>query len=310
MFVQSVGGYICCCCGVPLFIMLTGYLNINKKISRQYFYGGFRVLISYLFFSIITVLFRELYMHQHESIITWIHEILKFSAIPYAWYIEMWIGLFLLTPFLNKLYHGIESRRHKKLLIVILSIITFLPFLINRYGLHIIPGYWSNIYPLAFFYIGAYIREYNPIIRKPILIAIIMILAMINGTVTAIVGNGGNIIQIAGDSYGLLGAICSVAMFLSLYNLRSQSPALAKIASAISIASLDMYLCCFIMDQLVYPWFKERFFTDQSQFGAWFFVIIPILVAGAFIIAYCKDMLFKGVTATFRRLRPSEAATA
>lgn len=30
--------------GVPLFIMLTGYLNCNKTVSRQYYKGGIKAL--------------------------------------------------------------------------------------------------------------------------------------------------------------------------------------------------------------------------------------------------------------------------
>ena len=100
MFIQLIF-FIIFISGVPLFILLTGYLNRNKTVSKDYYKSCIRVLVAYLFFSIVTILFRKYYLHEDMSWIKWGLKILDFSAIPYGWYIEMWIGLFLLTPFLN-----------------------------------------------------------------------------------------------------------------------------------------------------------------------------------------------------------------
>ena len=64
----------------------------------------------------------------------------------------------------------------------------------------------------------------------------------------------------------------------------------------VSVLSLDMYLCCYMMDRLVYPYFLEHYFVDQSQFGIYFFVIVPILFAGSFAIAWVKDTVCKRVS--------------
>ena len=82
--------------GVPLFLLLTGYLNANKTVSKRYYKGCIRVLASYFLFSLLTILFRKYYLQEDLTWAKWILKIFDFSAIPYAWYIEMWIGLFLL----------------------------------------------------------------------------------------------------------------------------------------------------------------------------------------------------------------------
>lgn len=112
---------------VPLFIIATGYLNSNKTISKNYFLKINKVLISYLLFSVLTLLFRNLYLSQDISFSDGARMILAFNAIPYGWYIEMWIGLYLLTPFLNILYHGIASNRHKEIGLIIIYFCTALP---------------------------------------------------------------------------------------------------------------------------------------------------------------------------------------
>lgn len=54
--------------GVPLFIMLTGYLNTNKVSEKKYYRGIWKVLIAYVFFSILTLVFRKYYLHEDLSL--------------------------------------------------------------------------------------------------------------------------------------------------------------------------------------------------------------------------------------------------
>ena len=148
-----------CLTAVPLFVILTGYLNINKQCSWKYYKNIKKVLFSYILFSIITILFRKYYLNETLSWVEWGLKILDFSAIPYGWYIEMWIGLYLLTPFLNILYNNIEGQRNKQLLIIILFVTTTFPHWLNRNEMHLFPGYWQKCWPLIFYFAGAYIQH-------------------------------------------------------------------------------------------------------------------------------------------------------
>lgn len=279
--------------GVPLFLLLTGYLNSNKIVSKRYYKGCVRVLVAYLFFSIITILFRKYYLHEDLSWLKWILKIFDFSAIPYAWYIEMWIGLFLLTPFLNMMYKAIPSQRQKQILILTLYVMTALPDLFNRYGLHLAPGFWASCYPLTFFFAGSYIHEYRPRVDSWKLWLIMLLLCMINPVFNVLFVHNHTLIQIAGGPWGVFGTVVAIAFFLLFYQTDFKSPVLRKSLTKISLLSLDMYLCCYIFDALVYPYFMERYFVNQSQFGIYFFIIVPILFAGSFVLAWAKDILFR-----------------
>lgn len=167
MFLQGFVYLLFNATGVPLFIMMTGYLNANKvSCDKKYYKGMLRVIVSYILFSVVTVLFRKYYLEEEYTLRKAIDNILRFSAIPYGWYIEMWIGLYLLTPFLNILYKAIPTKRQKQILLVTLFTLTALPDLFNRYGFHIVPGFWQKMFPLTFFFIGSYIREYQLRINK------------------------------------------------------------------------------------------------------------------------------------------------
>ena len=104
MLAQGICQYFFTSIGVPLFLMLTGYLNCHKKLERSYYPRIFRILLDYVVISIVTYLVLE--FHGGYSIRNLIKGIFSFHTINYAWYIEMYIGLFLLIPFLNILWTG------------------------------------------------------------------------------------------------------------------------------------------------------------------------------------------------------------
>ena len=95
--------------------------------------------------------------------------ILDFSADSYAWYIEMYIGLFLIIPFLNILWNNLNDVGRKWLIITLLGL-TALPSLLNCWDLlslgdktrvysAIVPDYWETLYPITYYFLGAYLKE-------------------------------------------------------------------------------------------------------------------------------------------------------
>ena len=287
--------------GVPLFYMLTGYLNINKTVSKKYYKGMIRVLVSYLIFSLITIVFRKCYLHEDASWGGLLQLILNYEAIPYAWFIEMWIGLALLTPFLNYLYKAIPTMREKIIGILILFALAALPDLLNRYGMYVVPGYWSDAcFPLMFFFMGAFIREYQPVINWKV--GLLFIFAMINITplfnVMAFHGTH-DVVDITGGSRGVFSTWVTVTIFLLLYRkdirIKPLLP-LRRFITHCSMVSYEMYLCCWMFDQLYYPWFKQRFFESQAQFLPWFLVIVPLVFLSSYAAASVYNVTRRVIT--------------
>lgn len=302
MFVQSMMNAVFSV-GVPLFMMLTGYLNINKTPTKKYYKGMVRVLVAYLFFSIVTIAFRIYYLGEELSIVQWVLKILNYSAIPYAWYIEMWIGLALLTPFLNYLWHAIPTKKEKGLLIASLFVMTSLPDLCNRYGMYLFPGYFAQAaYPLMFYFMGCFIREYQPVIKAWIGWGVVFAMALVTPLANLLIFRGGyDVVQIAGGPGGVFYTWIAVAIFLMLYRKDIQVACIKRWVTHCSMVSLEMYLCCYMFDQLYYPWFKEHFFVSQAQFLAWFFVIVPLCFLSSYAVAAGYNAVYRVVTKTFKR---------
>jgi len=291
LFIQAMGKTLFMV-NVPLFLLLTGYLNLNKAVTRKYYRGLAAVLSSYLFISVVTIVFRERFMGEHISAMRWLLKITDFSAIGYAWYIEMWIGLFLLTPFLNVLWKNIATRRHRHILMATLYLLCAFPDMFNRYGVHLVPGYWEAVYPCAFYFIGAYIREYQPSVKWRILVGFIVGCCLINPVFNALFVSNHTLIQIAGDGNGIVGMPLATAVFLLVYKKNFNCSWVKGALASISKVSLDMYLASFMFDIMVYAYLKGHCYVSQSQFGLWFFVAVPSVFALSYVFAQCKRSVF------------------
>ena len=282
---------------VPLFLMLTGYLNINKEVNRKYYRNGIRVIISYLVISIITILFRKYYLGEDLSWFMWVRKILDFSAIPYAWYIEMWIGLFLLTPFLNILWKNIGTRRHKHILLLTLYLLTALPDLFNRYGFTLAPAYWEFTYHVAFFFMGAYIREYNPVIPLKWLVAAIVGICLVNPTINIILFHHRPMLHLIGDSNGLFGMPLAALFFLLTCKLDFSNNCVRATLAKISVLSLDMYLFSWIFDQVIYP-VAAPYMPDMHSLSIliYYIKVISAIFILSFCSAYIKELVSDGIS--------------
>ena len=280
--------------GVPLFIMLTGYLNSGKEVSTRYYKSSIRVLASYLIFSVITILFRKYYLGDVDSWGYWVHQVLSYSAIPYGWYIEMWIGLFLLTPFLNILYRNIPTQEQKLLLQGILFLMTSVPDLTNRYGMHLTPDFWATCYPLFFYFAGSFIREYQPRVSKIWGGVAILGFCLINPLFNLLFVKDHSMIHITGGPWGVFGTAIAVLFFLMCYQWNTEAAGIRKILVSISKLSLDMYLCCYIFDALLYPIFQNWLrWNTAREAGIYFPIIVPALFLCSYTIAWLKKKIFR-----------------
>lgn len=92
----------------------------------KYFAGIWKILRIYLISSIFCILLKIFYLKGVVTLRGILGSILNFSANPYAWYVNMYIGLFLITPVLNVLWGGLKIEGKKSLLHVCIFQLFFL----------------------------------------------------------------------------------------------------------------------------------------------------------------------------------------
>lgn len=276
--------------GVPLFVAITGYLNANKTISKQYYRNILKVLIPYLLISIIFIFAKKYLFGETITIRNAVGDILRFNAIPYGWYIEMWIGLYLLAPFFNTLFNNIQSKRNAIILLITLALLTILPTATNRFGFHLLPGFWTSLWPLLCYYIGAYIRKYQPTVKSAHLIAFIIICCSIEPLLNIVLFPGHDYVFVIGSSLLLYPVMA--AFLILLYKADVKNKPLKAILAKTSDLTLYTYLICALFDMLLYPVFLKHY-ESQQQFGLYFLIIVPILFALSSLASLIFDCLIK-----------------
>ena len=167
---------------VGLFIMMTGFLQTKKTVSVKYYTGVIRTLVLYVMCSAVCMTYKVIEYDYPLTFKEWSTRILGFTASDYAWYMEMYLGLFLMIPFLNAAYHGMKTHKRKLVLICSMLFITALPGVLNTFNLttpgwwsdpasstsytKLIPGWWTGMYPLTYYFIGCYLKEFPLRIKK------------------------------------------------------------------------------------------------------------------------------------------------
>lgn len=98
---------------VPLFMILSGFLLCNKTLKKGYYSGIRKTIIVYILVAIACIIYKSCNGSYTLTPLTFFTGIFDFSGANYSWYIEMYIGLFLIIPFLNIIYKNLDSRKQK-----------------------------------------------------------------------------------------------------------------------------------------------------------------------------------------------------
>lgn len=300
---------------VPLFLMLTGYLMNKKELTLSYYKGMKKTYCIYVLICICCLLFRIFYEHENIGIRKMILSILDFSADSYAWYIEMYIGLFLLIPFLNILWNNMEDKAKKWLLITFL-ILTTLPSLLNcwefllpgdetrDYNL-LFPDYWQSLYPFTYYFIGAYLKEGKREVRLLRESVILVGLTVLFGIFNYYRSYNDTFEWIAANNYqGIQVVIISVLLFriLSAVPLKNCPNIAKKGIQLISELSLGIYLASYISDRLIYPILTEHV-TEMVRRMDYFPVMIISSFGIALIISFFVNKIYHILEIIFNCIR-------
>ena len=166
--------FVVCKIGVPLFIMTTGFLLLEKKSSfsnmGKKIYRIFVPLILlsiFSYFSINGILI--------EQIKIFIIELLKNPLLVQFWYLYMLIGLYLVTPFLQKMVKNFDLKDYKYFIVIILIIPSFLPIVSSYFNLNFSFYFTIALFPICVgYYIAGLYLSKLPLNKKYRNIAIIL----------------------------------------------------------------------------------------------------------------------------------------
>lgn len=276
---------------VPLFIITTGYLMKNKTLSKKYYLGVLRVLIIYLLDAFIYLGYNTIYNGESFSIRHIIKNILNFD-IGYSWYIKMYLGLFLLIPFINLIYNNLKNKKQKQVLILTMLVLTSFQGIFNiKYNL--IPDWWISIYPLTYYFIGCYLKEYKINLNKYLNILLFFIVLIISSIINLYFSKGNYFVWgIYNDWGSIFNVLTSVLVFIFVINLNLNkiNSKVSRIISKISELSLGMYLTSSVVDDFLYfNYFKDiDFFSFKG-----YFKIVPLVLILSISLSIIINIIYK-----------------
>lgn len=310
MLVMCAMRVVCSCC-VPIFIVLSGYLLCHKKLERKYYRGLSKTLITYVLAGCVSILYRAVYLHKEYTLKLAVLSLLNYSSSPYAWYIEMYIGLFLLIPFLNLLYKNLKDRKQKQLLLLTMAFLTMLPTLFNAFNLiysdwwadpnsidtttKVLPQWWTGMYPVTYYFTGCYLREYGLKMKSRTLL-LLLGLTVLGCTLFSFWRSFG--VGFKNGSYNNWYGFQSYAVTVLLFTLLSRIKG-EKIPTAVKFClwkvsdlCLCMYLVSYIFDTFFYEKLKAALpvVTDSI---VWFPVLVPCVFLCSLVLAACIQVLEK-----------------
>lgn len=308
---------------VPLFIILTGYLMSSKFLCKKYYTGISKTLFVYLGASVFCILYKNTVFPGTYNVRNSILSILDFSAANYSWYIEMYLGLFLLIPFLNLIYNGLKTKRQKQLLIFTFLLLTSFPLITNIFHIlimepinpeiyqKILPLYWISVYPLTYYYIGCYLKEYGFPISRGKNILLILTVVLIFGSYNFIRCKGGPFEWGLWQEYGsIFNVITAVLVFGLLLNIKCPS-AIQKPLKVISDLSLGAYLLSYIFDKKFYPILIEKVPEMQNRLEYYIIIVFAVFICSLLLSAVINILYFavhnlriKCSRAIFRKATP------
>lgn len=256
-----------------MFMLLTGYLKSTKPFDRSYFRGLLTVLTGYLLTWIISCPVRYFLLGEADGPFLWINRLFTFEG--YAWYIEMYIGLILVSPVINLALSQCTQPKQLFWLCGTMAVLTALPTLTP---LHLLPDYWTDLYPLTYYVLGAVIRRMN--LRLPCRIGLLGagLTAAVMGLLSSITANGQTFLDgfVQGGNGGCLTTVMVTLLFLGVYRL-PVGPRLQKVLNWLSGGVFEGYLLSRLLDVWVYK--QVPFWHSPESYGLIFLcVTLPVFM--------------------------------
>lgn len=144
---------------VNSFVLITGYFQSKTEFKWKKFLSLVGIIIGYNIIVNLVLYGFNLYDFSNISIIK--------TIIPFFshWFIRVYLFLYLLSPFINRLIDHLTRKEYKSLLLILFIIFSVVPTLT---GTELIFNTGYQLPNFIFLYlVGAYIREYD--IKKEVL---------------------------------------------------------------------------------------------------------------------------------------------
>lgn len=213
-----------------------------------------------------------------------------------AEYLNMYLGIFLLSPFLNIIWNNLETYANRTFLVLILVLISSLCTVTKNYT----TSYWQSIFPIMYYFIGCHLGTYTihgEKYKKTLLLFMIALLQAVRiffeckGEIFNWGTFGGYCC-----SYNALPTVMMVYLLFSISeDIEIKSVKIKNLLQNISRVSLEIFLVALMFgDNIVHVIFAGKITSTRGYF-VWVIPYTIIDVALSFVIARVVAFVVKNI---------------
>lgn len=296
---------------VPLFLMLTGYLNYKKEASKKYFVSVLKTYLLFLLYSFIVIAFRILYQGETMTLFGILKVLANYTAQDRNWYMNMYFGLVIIIPFLNSAWKT-YGKKQKIIIISVLYLITsissYVQFLSRElldFEIIIISSYWGGLYYIVYYFIGAFISEYKVKINKRIVFGLLSLVLILQSFLYYVLGHGATYNEVIINKffwyYNPIVYIEATLFFLLFYDATIKNKAVRTVISEISLSAFGMYLFSVITDTICIKYFSQMLGNKP------YLIVVAMMWTSSFVLSFISaSIIRKTIDAFLRRKKKLE----
>lgn len=157
---------------VPVFLMISGVLLLNKQESLPVFFSKrfARVLPPLLFWSLFYMAWNTIQGEHYGTLYDWVKKLASGPVVFHLWYLYAILGIYLFVPFLRSIWLA-ASPSEKKLFLALWMLASAWPVIRSVFGIDLdLPETYalgSFVGLIGYLFLGAYVFEvYQNIFSK------------------------------------------------------------------------------------------------------------------------------------------------
>lgn len=224
--------------GVDIFVILTGYFSVGKKISLSKMKSQCFQIWTYSI--IITALMMAIGEIQFNAkLVVW--ALLPISTSQY-WFATCYILLLLISPCLQICIENLGKKQYQKILIIMGVLWSLIPTLINT-----APGYSNFVWFIYVYMLAAYFRKYGLVWISKIRIwhgVFVLLMICVSAISVYYIGDTipllkDNAIYLFAEMNKLPAILCALLLF---FGFRNWDVKQSKVINIIASCTLGVYL--------------------------------------------------------------------
>ncbi len=293
---------------VPLFLLVSGALSYYHPadLTKRHYVKVTPILVTSFSIGALVIIFKLATANPvaaDPSLTPYrlLQSLWSGNLPSYGWYVNMYISLFVLMPVIDIAYNALDSQKKKTTMMIACIVLSVLPMSVNKFKFEdttigMMPSFFAGtFYPVAYYVVGKYIREFNFKVNKLLLsliLAACLFYQAFKVYFTGLAERKTFFSSMYADNGDLITMVTAVCFFLIIYNINTKNRIVRSIFASVSSLSLCYLLLSWFRDQ----WAYKDIGMHIHGFGDYFvnFIrIVPLTIILSVLAAYIANAVVK-----------------